>query len=86
MGARSIAVQVNGKDAGTVDGLVYNATINRDGIEGSWVEKDVPFDASLLHAGANRLTLTVPAGGLTSGICYDAVRLELAPAQPVLAQ
>ena len=86
VGARSIAVQVNGKDAGTVDGLVYNATINRDGIEGSWVEKDVPFDASLLHAGANRLTLTVPAGGLTSGICYDAVRLELAPAQPVLAQ
>jgi rhamnogalacturonan endolyase len=80
--ARSISVQVNGKDAGTVDGLVYNATINRDGVEGSWVEKDVTFDASLMHAGANTLTLTVPAGGITSGIAYDVVRLELGPAQP----
>ena len=79
--ARSIAVKVNGKDAGTVDGLVYNATINRDGVEGSWVEKDLSFDASLLQAGANTLTLTVPAGGITSGVAYDVVRLELAPVQ-----
>jgi rhamnogalacturonan endolyase len=79
--ARSIAVKVNGKDAGTVEGLVYNATINRDGVEGSWVEKDLSFDGSLLHAGANTLTLTVPAGGITSGVAYDVVRLELAPAQ-----
>jgi rhamnogalacturonan endolyase len=77
--ARSIGIQVNGKDAGSVTGLVYNATINRDGIEGSWVEKDAIFDASLLHAGANTLTLTVPAGGITNGIAYDVVRLELAP-------
>ena len=79
--ARSIAVQVNGKDAGTVGGLAYNATINRDGVEGSWVEKDLTFDASLMHAGTNTLTLTVPAGGITSGVAYDVVRLELAPAQ-----
>jgi rhamnogalacturonan endolyase len=84
--ARSIAVQVNGKDAGTIDGLVYNATINRDGVEGAWVEKDVTFDASLLHAGANTLTLTVPAGGIMSGIAYDVVRLELAPAQSAAAK
>jgi rhamnogalacturonan endolyase len=81
VGSRSIGVQVNGKDAGAVTGLVYNATINRDGIEGSWVEKDLPFDAALLHAGANTLTLTIPAGGITSGVAYDVVRLELAPAQ-----
>jgi len=31
-----------------------------------------------LHAGDNTLTLVVPAGGLTSGIAYDVVRLELA--------
>jgi rhamnogalacturonan endolyase len=79
--ARSIAVQVNGKDAGSVEGLVYNATINRDGVEGSWVEKDLSFDSSMLHAGANTLTLTVPAGGITSGVAYDVVRLELAPPQ-----
>ena len=78
VGARSIDVTVNGKDAGTVTGLVYNATINRDGVQGSWVEKDLVFDASLLHAGDNTLTLVVPAGGLTSGIAYDVVRLELA--------
>jgi len=76
--ARSIAVQVNGRDAGTIDGLVYNATINRDGVEGSWVEKDLTFDASLMHAGENTLTLIVPAGGITSGVAYDVVRLELA--------
>jgi rhamnogalacturonan endolyase len=75
---RSIAVTVNGQDAGTVTGLTYNATINRDGVQGSWVEKDVTFDASLLHAGENSLVLTVPAGGLTSGVAYDVLRLELA--------
>ena len=76
--ARSIDVGVNGKSAGQVTGLVYNATINRDGIEGSWVEKDVTFDASMLHAGENTMTLTVPEGGLTSGVSYDVLRLELA--------
>ena len=78
--ARSIGVEVNGKDAGTVGGLVYNATINRDGVEGSWVEKDLAFDASMLKQGMNTLTLVVPAGGIMSGIAYDVVRLELAPA------
>ena len=32
-----------------------------------------------LHAGGNTLKLTIPAGGLTSGIVYDYLRLELAP-------
>jgi len=85
-GARSIAVEVNGQNAGSIDGLVYNATINRDGVEGSWVEKDLTFDASLLHAGENTLTLTVPAGGITSGVAYDVVRLELASAQQSVAR
>jgi rhamnogalacturonan endolyase len=75
--ARTIDVAVNDKPAGSVDGLVYNATINRDGIQGSWVEKDVAFDAALLKEGRNTLKLTIPAGGLTSGIIYDYVRLEL---------
>jgi rhamnogalacturonan endolyase len=76
--ARSIEVGVNDKPAGAITGLIYNATINRDGIEGSWVEKDLSFDASLLRPGQNTLTLTVPAGGLTNGVSYDVVRLELA--------
>ena len=77
IGARSIDVAVNGKPVGTVGGLRYNATINRDGIGGYWTEKDVPFDASAMHSGQNVMTLTIPAGGLTSGIMYDYLRLEL---------
>jgi hypothetical protein len=79
--ARSIDVGVNGKPAGRVDGLVYNATINRDGVEGSWVEKDVSFDTALFHPGQNTMTLTVPAGGLTSGVAYDVLRLEMVAGQ-----
>ena len=75
---RSIDVGVNDQSAGMITGLIYNATINRDGVKGSWVEKDLSFDASLLRPGENTLTLTVPAGGLTSGVSYDVVRLELA--------
>ena len=56
---------------------MYNATINRDGIGGYWVEKDLTFDASKTSAGENTMTLTIPAGGLTSGIIYDYIRLEL---------
>jgi len=77
VGARSIDVGVNDQQVGTVAGLAYNATINRDGIGGSWVEKDVTFDASRMKAGENTLTLTIPAGSLTAGIIYDYLRLEL---------
>ena len=75
--ARSIDVAVNDQPAGAVNGLVYNATINRDGIQGSWLEKDVTFDAALMKEGKNVLKLTIPAGGLTSGIIYDYLRLEV---------
>ncbi|HWB86092.1 MAG TPA: polysaccharide lyase family protein [Bryobacteraceae bacterium] len=74
---RSIAIAVNDKPAGSADGLAYNATINRDGIQGTWAEKDIRFDASLMKAGENTLTLTIPTGSLTSGIVYDYIRLEL---------
>ncbi|MGA2222230.1 MAG: polysaccharide lyase family protein [Verrucomicrobiia bacterium] len=81
--ARSIEVTVNDKPAGSATGLGYNATINRDGIGGYWVEKDVVFDASLMKAGENVMKLTIPAGGLTSGIIYDYLRLEVdASAKP----
>ncbi len=77
MSARRIDVTENDQPAGAVTGLIYNATINRDGIEGSWVEKDVAFDASLMRQGTNELKLTIPAAGLMSGIIYDYLRLEL---------
>ncbi len=74
--ASRIDVAVNDQPAGAVEGLSYNATINRDGIEGSWVEKDLSFDAALLKHGSNTLKLTIPGGSLTSGIIYDYLRLE----------
>jgi len=75
---RSLAVAVNGQPAGAVTDGPRNSTINRDGITGRWMERDVVFDAALLKAGTNVLELTVPSGSLTSGVMYDCLRLELA--------
>jgi rhamnogalacturonan endolyase len=58
----------------------------RDGIEGTWVERDFIFDASLLKPGQNTIVLTVPAGGVANGICYDVIRLEVAPAGNAVKQ
>jgi rhamnogalacturonan endolyase len=77
VGTRSLAVNLNDQPIGTVSGLIYNATINRDGIAGSWTERDLSFDASIMKPGGNVLKLTVPAGNLTGGIIYDYLRLEL---------
>ena len=77
VGSRSLLGSVNDQPIGRVNGLVYNGTINRDGIGGYWAEHDLAFDASLMKAGPNVLKLTVPAGGITSGIMYDYLRLEL---------
>ncbi len=77
VGTRSLTVTMNDQSIGSVSNLVYNATINRDGIGGYWMEHNLPFDASLMKAGTNVLQLTIPAGGLTSGILYDYLRLEL---------
>lgn len=78
---RSLAISVNGQDAGTMTDLFgAGASMIRDGIEGTWIERDFSFDASLLKPGANTIVLTVPAGGVANGICYDVVRLEIAPA------
>lgn len=77
IGARHLDATMNQQSIGTVNNLTYNATINRDGIGGTWCERDLVFDASLMKAGQNTLTLTIPAGGLMSGILYDYLRLEL---------
>jgi len=57
--------------------LQYTAAINRDGIRGSWTERDIAFDAALLKAGKNVLKLTIPPGRPMSGVEYDYLRLEL---------
>ena len=75
--ARHVAVTVNGKPAGETGPLPDTATIRRDALRGYWQERDITFDAALMKAGTNVLTLTVPAGGVMSGVEYDYLRLEL---------
>jgi rhamnogalacturonan endolyase len=76
-GAREIGVSVNGQPAGKVDRLLIDGAITRHSIQGLWYEREVAFDAALLRAGANVLTLTIPAGPVNNGAIYDCVRLEL---------
>jgi rhamnogalacturonan endolyase len=76
-GTRQVAVEVNGQPAGQIDRLINDGTISRHGIQGLWYQRELAFDASLLKLGANTLTLTVPAGGVTAGVIYDYLRLEL---------
>jgi rhamnogalacturonan endolyase len=79
-GTRSIGITVNGTEVGPdTDIAGGGASMMRDGIEGTWVERDFKFDASLLKTGQNVIVLTVPAGPVGNGICYDVVRLEVAP-------
>ncbi len=77
VGTRNLAGSVNDQSIGSVTNLVYNATINRDGIGGYWAEHDLAFDASLMKAGQNVMKLAIPEGSLTSGVLYDYLRLEL---------
>ena len=76
--ARSVSVSVNGQSAGDTGRLIDTAVIRRDGIRGYWYESDITFDAALMKAGENKLQLTIPAGGVMSGVEYDYLRLELA--------
>jgi rhamnogalacturonan endolyase len=77
-GARSLGIKVNGKEVGPFTDLAGGGAIMiRDGIEGTWVEKKFEFDAALLKQGQNTIVLTVPAGGVANGLCYDVIRLEV---------
>jgi len=81
-GNGGLAVAINGQDVGrmsflSTDALRYNTD------KSVWQERHLPFDAALLKAGENVLTLTVPAGDLKSGVVYDYLRLELNEAYKV---
>jgi rhamnogalacturonan endolyase len=72
----ALAVGVNGQEAGSIRPVSTNALrYNTD--KGVWNQYIVKFDASLLKAGANEMTFTVPAGDVTTGVVWDYVRLEL---------
>ena len=77
-GTRSLGITINGKEAGPFTDIGGGgASPIRDGIEGTWVERDFVFDAALLKPGENTIVLTVPAGGVANGMCYDVIRLEI---------
>ena len=75
-GAREIGVTVNGQLAGKI-ARPADSGISHNGIMGIWMEHELPFDASLLKAGTNVVTLTIPAGPVNTGVIYDYLRLEL---------
>jgi rhamnogalacturonan endolyase len=75
-GDGGLIVGVNGKEVGTIFPVATNALrYNTD--TGVWYQYTGKFDAALLKAGENQMTLTVPAGDLTTGVVYDYLRLEL---------
>ncbi len=73
----TLSIAMNDLPVGVLRGLPNTGVIHRDADRGYWQEKDIRFDASVMRQGTNVLTLTVPAGNVTSGIEYDYLRLEL---------
>ena len=75
-GNGGLAIGVNGQAAGTIHPVATNALrYNTD--TGVWYQYAQQFDAALLKEGENSMTLTVPAGDLTTGVVWDYLRLEL---------
>lgn len=76
-GSGGLAVTVNGRTVGLISPRSTHALrYNTD--KGVWQEHSLRFDAALLKPGQeNEMTLTVPAGEVTSGVVYDYLRLEL---------
>ncbi len=74
---RSLVIKMNDRQVGAINGLANTSVIHRDSDRGYWQEVPVSFDASAMKQGKNVLKLTVPAGGVMSGVEYDYLRLEL---------
>ena len=75
-GGGGLTVGVNGKEVGAIRTISTNA-LRYNTNKGVWRQYSQPFDAALLKQGENAMTLTVPAGELTTGVVYDYLRLEL---------
>lgn len=75
-GGAAVEVALNGTPAGSTGVIPRDSTIHRDAIQGMWTQREIELPASLFRTGENSLTLTVPAGPVTTGVVYDYVRLE----------
>ncbi len=73
---QTLAIAVNGRDAGAIRPLSTNA-LRYNTNKAVWQEHTFKFAAALLQPGENTISLTVPAGDLTTGVVYDYLRLEL---------
>jgi hypothetical protein len=80
-----VEVFVNGKSVGETGVLPSTSAMQRDGISGYWLEKDISFDASLLVRGANSIQLLSHAHNWSQGVMYDCVRLEVNEASAAIA-
>lgn len=75
---RALDINVNGKQAGSFPlKQTGDNVIVRHGSHGIWYETSFAFDAALLKAGRNSLTITLPEGSINNGVMYDYLRLEL---------
>jgi rhamnogalacturonan endolyase len=75
-GGGALEVGVNGQSAGTLHPQPTNA-LRYNTNKSVWQEVTLKFDAALMKQGENSMTLTVPAGDVTTGVVYDYLRLEL---------
>ena len=74
--ALPLTIGVNGQTAGTIRPVSTNA-LRYNTNKGVWNQYIEKFDASLMKAGENEMTFTVPAGDVTTGVVWDYLRLEL---------
>jgi rhamnogalacturonan endolyase len=72
----TLAIGVNGQTVGSIRPVATNA-LRYNTNKGVWNQYIQKFDASLMKAGENTMTFTVPAGDVTTGVVWDYIRLEL---------
>jgi len=78
-----VDVALNGQPIGSTGELPESGVMHRDGIRATaLVERDLKFDASLLHPGENVIELTKHVRTWTDGVLYDYLRLELDSERP----
>jgi rhamnogalacturonan endolyase len=75
-GNGGVEIGVNGTSVGTLRPMATNA-LRYNTNKSVWQELTQKFDGSLMKQGDNQMTLTVPAGEVTTGVVYDYLRLEL---------
>lgn len=75
-GNGGLAIGVNGQAVGTLNPVATNA-LRYNTNKGAWYQYLQRFDAALLRQGENKVTFTVPAGDVTTGVVWDYIRLEL---------